>query len=68
MPGERQEAGPGHHTTGEDCYLIRLYARSMAHLEELTSKLGTFGETTTALSYSTPIPMRSLLDVALNDQ
>lgn len=58
---EMPEVVECHHTTGEDCYLIRVHARDMQHLEELTTVMSSFGETTTSLCYSTPIATRSLL-------
>lgn len=47
-----------HHTTGEDCYQMRVVARDMSHLEHITSKISQFGQTTTAVVFSTPISRR----------
>lgn len=45
-------------TTGEDCYLLKVVARSMAHLEELMNEFLIMGTTTTNLVYSTTQPLR----------
>ena len=42
-----------HHVTGEDCYLVRVVARSIAHLEEVAHELTSHGSTTTSLVFST---------------
>jgi len=49
-----------HHTTGEDCYLIKVAAADMAHLETITERVAGFGDTTTSLTYSSPISGRTL--------
>lgn len=49
-----------HHTTGEDCYLIKVAAADMAHLETITGRVAGFGDTTTSLAYSSPVPGRAL--------
>lgn len=45
-------------TTGEDCYVLKVVARSMAHLEELMNEFLIMGTTTTNLVYSTTQPLR----------
>jgi Lrp/AsnC family leucine-responsive transcriptional regulator len=45
-------------TTGEDCYLLKVAATSMPHLERLVNELGQFGDTTTNLVYSQTLPYR----------
>lgn len=49
-----------HHTTGEDCYLIKVAAADMAQLETITERVAGFGDTTTSLAYSSPVPGRAL--------
>jgi Lrp/AsnC family transcriptional regulator, leucine-responsive regulatory protein len=49
-----------HHVTGEDCYIFKLAARSMEHLESLTKAIGALGPTTTSLVYSSPLTHRPL--------
>ncbi|TDC73312.1 Lrp/AsnC family transcriptional regulator [Streptomyces hainanensis] len=45
-------------TTGDDCYLLRVAAASMAHLEQVADALARFGGVTTNLVYSQPLPLR----------
>ncbi|MEV4629483.1 Lrp/AsnC family transcriptional regulator [Micromonospora sp. NPDC049523] len=45
-------------TTGDDCYVLKATATSMAHLEQLIDELAQFGSTTTNLVYSQPLPYR----------
>jgi Lrp/AsnC family leucine-responsive transcriptional regulator len=49
-----------HRITGEDCYLIKAHVRSMAHLEELLDELAPFGQTTTSIVQSSPVPLRGV--------
>jgi Lrp/AsnC family leucine-responsive transcriptional regulator len=45
-------------TTGDDCYVMKVAATSMAHLEELVDELAEFGSTTTNLVLSRTLPLR----------
>ncbi|MER6815496.1 Lrp/AsnC family transcriptional regulator [Spirillospora sp. NPDC000708] len=47
-------------TTGEDCYVLKIAATSMGHLEEVVDELLELGSTTTNLVYSEPLPYRGL--------
>ncbi|KIF75844.1 ArsR family transcriptional regulator [Streptomyces sp. 150FB] len=47
-----------HHVTGDDCFIIKVAARSMRHLEELTGRIGGLGSVTTSVVYSSPLPRR----------
>jgi Lrp/AsnC family transcriptional regulator, leucine-responsive regulatory protein len=49
-----------HRITGEDCYLIKAHVRSMTHLEELLDELAPFGQTTTSIIQSSPVPLRGV--------
>ncbi len=49
-----------HRITGEDCFLIKAHVRSVAHLEELIDQLVTFGQTTTSIIQSSPVPPRGI--------
>ncbi|MBS4100913.1 Lrp/AsnC family transcriptional regulator [Tsukamurella paurometabola] len=49
-----------HHVTGEDCYLIKVVAGSMDHLEQLASGLATYGHITTNVVFSSPVKPRPL--------
>lgn len=45
-------------TTGDDCYVMKVAATSMAHLEEIVDELAEFGSTTTNLVLSRTLPLR----------
>ncbi|TJZ59251.1 Lrp/AsnC family transcriptional regulator [Streptomyces piniterrae] len=47
-----------HHVTGDDCFVIKVAARSMRHLEELSGRIGALGAVTTSVVYSSPLPRR----------
>jgi Lrp/AsnC family transcriptional regulator, leucine-responsive regulatory protein len=44
--------------TGEDCYLLRLQLRSIDELEEVLDRFTPYGQTTTSIIHSMPIPWR----------
>ncbi|QXE38734.1 Lrp/AsnC family transcriptional regulator [Streptomyces sp. GMY02] len=47
-----------HHVTGDDCFIIKVAARSMRHLEEISGRIGSLGSVTTSVVYSSPLPRR----------
>ncbi|MFD3659063.1 Lrp/AsnC family transcriptional regulator [Streptomyces sp. NPDC058659] len=49
-----------HHVTGDDCFVLKVAARSMKHLEEISGKIATLGSVTTSVVYSSPLPRRSI--------
>lgn len=49
-----------HRITGEDCFLLRIHAPSLGDLEELLDRFLLFGQTTTSIVVSTPVPLRPL--------
>ncbi|MFL4909739.1 Lrp/AsnC family transcriptional regulator [Streptomyces sp. MMS24-I2-30] len=49
-----------HHVTGDDCFIIKVAARSMRHLEEVSGRIGGLGSVTTSVVYSSPLPRRPL--------
>lgn len=49
-----------HRITGEDCFLIRAHVRSIGHLEEVIDQLAPFGQTTTSIIQSSPVPGRGV--------
>ncbi|MER5203273.1 Lrp/AsnC family transcriptional regulator [Streptomyces sp. NPDC002825] len=49
-----------HHVTGDDCFVLKVAARSMKHLESISGKIATLGAVTTSVVYSSPLPRRSL--------
>ncbi|MET7754115.1 Lrp/AsnC family transcriptional regulator [Streptomyces sp. NPDC005389] len=58
--GTTPEVLEAHHVTGDDCFVLKVAARSMRHLEEITGKIATLGSVTTSVVYSSPLPRRSL--------
>lgn len=50
-----------HHVTGDDCFVVKVAARSMRNLEETTGYLARLGAITTSLVFSTPVESRLLL-------
>lgn len=49
-----------HHVTGDDCFVLKVAARSMKHLEEISGKVGALGSVTTSVVYSSPLPRRAI--------
>ena len=49
-----------HHVTGDDCFILKVIARSMADLERLTGPIAALGSITTSVVYSTPLPGRNI--------
>jgi Lrp/AsnC family leucine-responsive transcriptional regulator len=46
--------------TGEDCYFMKLYLRSIDDLEPILDRFTPHGRTTTSIVHSSPVPMRPL--------
>ena len=46
--------------TGEDCFFLKLHAPSISQLEEVLDRFLIFGQTTTSIVVSTPVPTRPL--------
>jgi Lrp/AsnC family leucine-responsive transcriptional regulator len=49
-----------HHVTGEDCFQLKVAARSMRHLETVAGRLAALGAITTTIVYSSPLPSRAI--------
>ncbi|AHH93577.1 Lrp/AsnC family transcriptional regulator [Kutzneria albida] len=54
------EVVEAHHVTGEDCFVLKVLARSMRHLEEITDRIAGLGSVTTSVVYSSPLPRRGI--------
>jgi Lrp/AsnC family leucine-responsive transcriptional regulator len=54
-----------HHVTGEDCFVLKVVARSMRHLEEVAGRVSGLGGVTTSIVYSSPLPRRHIAPDAL---
>jgi Lrp/AsnC family leucine-responsive transcriptional regulator len=48
-----------HRVTGEDCFLLQVHAPSIAELESVLDGFLLFGQTTTAVVVTTPVPPRA---------
>ena len=58
---ETPEVIEAHHVTGDDCFIMKVVATSMKHLEQVSGRIGTLGSVTTSVVYSSPLPPRPLL-------
>jgi len=47
--------------TGEDCYIMTAHVRSVEHLEEVIDRFAVYGQTTTSIVQSSPVPRRGLV-------
>lgn len=56
-----------HHVTGEDCFLLKVYARTTRHLESVSGRIGRLGQVSTTVVYSTPLAARNLTAANLGD-
>jgi Lrp/AsnC family transcriptional regulator, leucine-responsive regulatory protein len=59
--GTTPEIIEAHHVTGDDCFILKLLARSMTDLERLAGKLAGLGAITTSVVYSSPLARRALV-------
>lgn len=46
--------------TGEDCYVMTAHVRSVEHLEEVIDRFTAYGQTTTSIVQSSPVPPRGV--------
>src|SRR5258708_26336576 len=49
-----------HRITGEDCYFVKVYLRSIDELEPILDLFTPHGRTTTSIVHSSPVPPRPL--------
>ena len=56
----RSEIVECHRVTGDDCYVATAYVRDVGHLEELIDTLAAYGQTTTSIMQSSPVPRRAV--------
>ncbi|WP_461030479.1 Lrp/AsnC family transcriptional regulator [Streptomyces sparsus] len=56
-----------HHVTGEDCFVLKVVARSMRHLEQTTGRIAGLGAVTTSVVYSSPLRIRAITAAAVRD-
>ena len=46
--------------TGEDCFIMKLHLRDVEHLEEVIDRFVIYGQTTTSIVQSSPVPGRGV--------
>ena len=49
-----------HRITGEDCFILKLYIEALEALDRILDRFLAYGQTTSTLVQSTPVPPRSL--------
>jgi Lrp/AsnC family leucine-responsive transcriptional regulator len=49
-----------HRVTGEDCFVLKVYLPSIDKLDEVLDRFLAFGQTTTSIIQSSPVPLRNL--------
>ena len=49
-----------HRITGDDCYLMKAHVRDVEHMEEVIDRFAIYGQTTTSIVQSSPVPGRSV--------
>jgi Lrp/AsnC family transcriptional regulator, leucine-responsive regulatory protein len=57
---ETAEVVECHRITGEDCFFVKAHVRDVHHLEELIDTFTPFGQTTTSIVQSSPVPPRGV--------
>ena len=68
MPGQLQkiaalaaslpQVAECHRITGEDCFVLKVYLASIESMDSILDRFLAFGQTTTSLVQSTPVPLR----------
>lgn len=49
-----------HRVTGEDCFVLKVYLPSIDELDQVLDQFLSYGQTTTSIIQSTPVPPRGL--------
>ncbi|TML82485.1 MAG: Lrp/AsnC family transcriptional regulator [Actinobacteria bacterium] len=49
-----------HRITGDDCFFIKAHVRDVHHLEDLIDRFTPYGQTTTSIVQSSPVPRRGI--------
>jgi Lrp/AsnC family transcriptional regulator, leucine-responsive regulatory protein len=57
---ETPEVVECHRITGDDCYFMKLHVSDVEHLEEVIDRFAAFGQTTTSIMQSSPVPERGV--------
>lgn len=48
-----------HRVTGEDCFILKVYLDALEHLDLILDRFLRYGQTTTSIVQSTPVPLRA---------
>ncbi|HEY2241002.1 MAG TPA: Lrp/AsnC family transcriptional regulator [Streptosporangiaceae bacterium] len=56
-----------HHVTGEDCFILKVVARSMRHLEQTAGRIAGLGTVTTTVVYSSVLRNRAITAATLSN-
>ena len=62
LVARRTEILEAHHVTGDDCFVLKVAARSMPHLEEVVGAISGLGGVSTSIVYSTTFTGRVIQD------
>jgi len=49
-----------HRVTGDDCFVMIAYVRDVEHLEALIDQFAAYGQTTSSIMQSSPVPRRAV--------
>ena len=49
-----------HRITGEDCFFMKLHVRDVEHLEAVIDAFAIYGQTTTSILQTSPVPRRAM--------
>lgn len=49
-----------HRVTGEDCFIVKVFLKEIANLDQVLDKFLAHGQTTTSIVQSSPVPPRGL--------
>jgi Lrp/AsnC family leucine-responsive transcriptional regulator len=60
LAGDTPEVVECHRITGDDCFVLRAHVRDVDHLEEVIDRFTLFGQTTTSIVQSSPVPRRGV--------
>jgi len=58
LAAEIAQVSECHRITGEDCFYLKIYLRSIDELSDLLDRFLVYGETTTSIVNASPIPRR----------
>ncbi len=48
-----------HRITGEDCFILKVHMKKLDDLERIIDRFRAYGQTTTSLVQSSPVPLRA---------